>query len=79
MVNLFEKELSKLNYPNYQNYNEINEVYNDFIQKIMSIIDKVAPMKESRVKKTLRKGLMGKLPMRLKIGINYLKSLKNQN
>ena len=79
MVDLFEQELSKLNYPNYQNYNEINEAYNDFIQKIMSIIDKVAPMKESRVKKTLRNGLMGKLPMRLKIGINYLKSLKNQN
>ena len=79
MVDLFEQELSKLNYPNYQNYNEINEAYNDFIQKIMSIIDKVSPMKESQVKKTLRNGLMGKLPMRLKIVINYLKSLKNQN
>ena len=29
--------------------------------------------------KTLRNGLMGKLPMKLKIVINYLKSLKNQN
>ena len=29
--------------------------------------------------KTLRNGLMRKLPMKLKIVINYLKSLKNQN
>ena len=49
-VNLFEQELSKLNFPNYRNYNEINEAYNDFLQKIMSVIDKVAPIKESRVK-----------------------------
>ena len=49
-VNLFEPELSQLNFPNYQNDNEINEAYNDFIQKIMSVIDKVTPIKERRVK-----------------------------
>ena len=49
-VDLFEQELSKLNFQNYQNYNEINEAYNDFIQKIMSVIDKVASTKERRVK-----------------------------
>ena len=27
----------------YRNSNDINEAYNDFIQKIMNIIDKVAP------------------------------------
>ena len=41
-VDLFEQELSKLNFPNYQNYNQINEAYIDFIQKIMSVIDKFA-------------------------------------
>ena len=49
-VNLFEQELSKLNFPNYRNFNDINEAYNDFIQKIMNVIDKVAPLKERRVK-----------------------------
>ena len=44
MFGLFEQELWKLNFPNYKNYNEINEAYNDFIQKIMWIIDKVAPI-----------------------------------
>ena len=78
-VDLFEQELSKLNFPNYQNYNEINEAYNDFIQKNMSVIGKAAPIKEKRVKQNSQDGLMGKLPIKLRIVINYLKSLKNQN
>ena len=47
----------------------------------MSVIDKVAPMKNGQngQNKTLRNGLMGRLPMKLKFLINYLKSLKHQN
>ena len=45
MVNLSEQELLKLNIPNHQSYSEINEAYNDFIQKTLSAIDKVAPIK----------------------------------
>ena len=49
-VDLFEQELLNSNFLNYQNYNDISEASNDFIQKIMSAIDKVAPIKERRVK-----------------------------
>ena len=49
-VDLFKQELSKLNFPNYWNFNDINEAYNDFNQKIMNVIDKVAPLKERQVK-----------------------------
>ena len=52
-VDLFELELSKSNFPNYQNYNDINEAYNDFIQKIMCVIDKVAPMKDRLINENL--------------------------
>ena len=45
MVNLSEQELLKLNIPNHQSYSEIIEAYNDFIQKTLSAIDKVAPIK----------------------------------
>ena len=58
-VDLFEQECSKLNFPVYQNYNEINEANNDFIQKIMSLIDKVAPIKSLKHQKyTLTKILI---------------------
>ena len=53
--------LTKLNFPNYQNYNEINEAYNDFFQKIMSVIDKVASMKERRAKQNSRECFDGKI------------------
>ena len=55
-VDLFEQEPSKLNFPSYQNYNVINEAYNDFIQKIMGVIDKVAPIK--KVGKTKTPGMV---------------------
>ena len=38
MVDLFEQELSKSNFPNYQNYNDTEKAYNDFIQKIKLLI-----------------------------------------
>ena len=50
MVDLFEQEWSKLNFPNYWNFNDISKTYNDFIQKIMNVIDKVASLKEIQVK-----------------------------
>ena len=44
----------------------------------MSVTDTVAPIKERQVKKALRNGLMGKMLMKLKIVINYLKSCKKK-
>ena len=53
-IDLFKQELSKSNFPNYRNFNDINKAYNDFIQKIMNVIDKVAPLKERRVKQNFQ-------------------------
>ena len=39
-----------MNFPNYQNFNDATKSYDDFIQKIMVAIDKVAPVKERRIK-----------------------------
>ena len=60
-VYLFEQELLKLNFPNYQNYNEINGAYNDFIQKIMRIIGRIAPIKERRVKQNTQEWFDGEI------------------
>ena len=60
-ADLLEQELSRLNFPNYRNFNDINEAYNDFIQKIMNVIDKVAPLKERRVKQNSQEWFDGKI------------------
>ena len=39
-----------MNFPNSQNLYHATEALDDFIQKIMVAIDKVAPIKERRIK-----------------------------
>ena len=65
-IDLFEQELSKLDFPNYQNFNDISEAYNDFIQKIMSVIDKVTPMKERWVKQNSQERFDGEIADEIK-------------
>ena len=66
----------KLNFPNYQNYNEINEAYNDFIQKITSVIDKVAPIKERRVKQNSQEWFDGEIADEIKNRDKLFKKFK---
>ena len=47
-TDLFKETLTSI--PNYQNFNDATEAYYDFIQKIMVAVDKVAPIKERRIK-----------------------------
>ena len=46
----YKEALKKVKYPNYENFININEDYSNFIQKITSVIDEVAPCKTKRVK-----------------------------
>ena len=66
----------KLNFPNYQSYNEINEAYNDFIQKIMSVIDKVARIKERRVKQNSQEWFHGEIVDEIKNHDKLFKKFK---
>ena len=73
---LFEQELSRLNFPNYRNFNDINEAYNDFIQKIMNVIDKVAPLKERRVKQNSQEWFDGETADEIKNRDKLFKKFK---
>ena len=66
MADLSEQELSRLNFPNNQNFNDINEGYNDFIQKIMNVTDKVAPLKERQVKQNSQEWFDGEITDEIK-------------
>lgn len=54
----------------------MNETYNDFIQKIMNVIDKVVLIRNDESMKTLGNGLLWKLAMKLDIAINDFKKFK---
>ena len=49
-ADLFKEILTSTNVLNYQNFNDATEAYDNFIQKIMIATDKVAPIKEKRIK-----------------------------
>ena len=55
---LYLDELGKVNFPNYSNFSDVNDAYSDFIGEVISVIDKIAPVKEIRVKTIPRTGLM---------------------
>ena len=74
-IDLLRKELPKINFPNYQNYNDINKGYNEFIQKIMAVIDNIAPIIERQIKQNPQEWFHGEITDE----IYYSKSLKNQN
>ena len=76
MVNLFEQELSKSNFPNYQNYNQINEAYDEFIQKIISKINKVKHTWERRVKQNSQEWFDGEIANEIKYRDELFKKFK---
>ena len=41
--NGYEKALCEVKFPNYENFDNVNDTYSNFIQKLMEVIDKVAP------------------------------------
>ena len=47
---VFLEELNKINFPDYSKFTDINDAYSDFIGKVSLTIDKIAPMKEIRIK-----------------------------
>ena len=46
----YKEALGKVYFPNYENFSDVDKAYENFIQKLMSVIDKLAPFKTKRVK-----------------------------
>ena len=49
-VDAYKNALKKINFPNYEYFEDVNRAYSDFFQKLMTVIDNVAPCKTKRVK-----------------------------
>ena len=47
----YEKFLVETNFPEYKSFGNVNDAYLNFIQKLMEVIDKVAPVKNKRIKR----------------------------
>ena len=45
-----KKELTKINFPDYNIFSDVNIAYLDMVEKILSVVGKVAPFKYLRIK-----------------------------
>ena len=75
-ADLFKETLTSINVPNYLNFNDATEAYDDFLQKIMVAIDKVAPIKERRIKHNSQEWFDGEISEAIKNRDKLLKKFK---
>ena len=49
-LELLTEELTKTNLPDYNIFSNVNIAYLDLTEKILSVVDKIAPFKDLRIK-----------------------------
>ena len=49
-IDAYKNALRKINFSKYEYFGDVNRAYLDFFQKLMRVIDNVAPCKTKRVK-----------------------------
>ena len=49
-VNVFVEKLQKVNFSNYERFSCIDAAYTDFLNKLMKVVNEIAPSKEIRIK-----------------------------
>ena len=53
-VNVFVEELQKVDFSNYERFSCIDVTYTDFLNKLMTFVNEIAPSKESRIKNIMQ-------------------------
>ena len=76
---IFLEKLREIQFPNYRNFECINEAYQSFLEKIMAVIDKVAPLKEIRVKGSSKPWFDGEVIKRINVRDKLRKNIIKQN
>ena len=52
-VNVFVEKLQKVNFSNYERFSCIDAAYTDFLNKLMKVVNEIAPSKEIRIKNNM--------------------------
>ena len=47
---IYEEALRKLSFPSYELFDDIDTAYENFIEKVVAVIDNLAPSKNKRIK-----------------------------
>ena len=75
-ADIYEKALVRVDFPNYSNFENINDAYSNFIQKLMRVIDLVAPIKSSRIKQNSQEWFDGEVAEKITVRDKLFKKFK---
>ena len=78
-ADIYEEALGRVNFPNYNNFENINDAYSNFTQKVIGVIDLVAPIKSRRIKQNSQELFDGEVAEKISVRDKLLRNLKNQN
>ena len=66
-TDIYEEALGRVDFPNYHNFENINDAYSNFIQKVMGVIDLVAPIKSRRIKENSQEWFDGEVAEKISV------------
>ena len=68
--------LKQVDFPNYESFGDVNDAYSNLVQKLMTVIDKIAPYKSKQVKGNTQKWFDGELLEKLNLRNKLFKKFK---
>ena len=76
-VDEYEKALGKVTFPNYEKYHSINKTYDNFFQKLIEVVNDIAPLKTTRIKNTSNEWFNMEIAKKSSIGDKLFKKFKS--
>ena len=72
----YEKALVEINFPEYKKFDSVNDAYSNFIEKLVDVTDKVAPVKSKGIKKNSQEWFDSEISEKLIIRDKLFKKYK---
>ena len=76
-ADIYEEALGRVDFPSYHNFVNINDAYSNFIQKVMGVIDLVAPIKSRRIKQNSQEWFDSEAAEKMSVRDKLFKKFKN--
>ena len=74
-----EEELTKINFPGYDIFSNVNIAYLDLGEKILSVVDKITPIKHLRIQSNIQDWFDDEVAESIKLREKCLKISNQQN
>ena len=74
---LLKQELTKINFPDYNIFSKVNIAYLDLVEKMLSVVNKIAPFKDLRIKNNTQDWFDDEIAEAIQLREKRLKNFKS--